>query len=465
MTTKQIARQWWVKEIMKDNTSNRLGVRSGYGSGKSVGAWQIMLQRMKSSPNVKQWCFTEPIYKLIKTIAIPKFEFVANSFGLLPKKDYRILRGDHLVIEFPKRNQQIFLMSCEKPENLVGFDAMFCVRDEAGLCKKESRERLASRLRDNNGAYIPQLLDVGTPEGINDFAEQYDNDSQDGWEEYAERDYIKVVTNPITKLDMIYRSFRVTTYDNERFVGMDYINSLYADYGYNQNFIRSYIYGFFTPFATGLACPNFNPKIHVLDERVEADPFKPIYMSFDFNANPVSWLVFQEYKEEIAYREFRNDFIVLDESELDYGFLRDSLTEFESKYPVSVFGETEIFIYGDRSGYAAHHQAAMDAYKEIQQELYKRGYKYVIIKAPRQVTAEATAIEAANKVFFDNRVKLNPRLRQLTKSLMSVVVKTNERKIDKPAKDTITHKYDAFKYFICHRIFKTTNSKNLSYNI
>lgn len=459
----KLDRQWWVQEIINDNTSHRIGVHAGYNSGKTFGAWDIVLDRMKSSPRVKTWCWTEPIYKLIKSIAIPKFEDVAQFYGLKEKRDYNILKGDTLYIDFPKRKQRILLFSCEKPDNLVGFDAMFCVRDEAGLCKKESRQRLGSRLRDTKGAYRPQLLDVGTPEGITDFADQYD-ETQEGWHEQDIRDYIKIIENHKTGLDTIMRSFRVMTMDN-KYATAEYVNSIYTDYGFNENYIRSYIYGFFTPFVEGLACPSFNPKIHILEQEIKPDPYKPICLTFDFNANPVSWLAIQEHSVEVALREFEKGHVILDESEIGYGLLQDSLTEFEVKFPPALFGNTEILIYGDRSGYAGHHQAAVDAYKDIKQELDKRGYKYVTIKAPRAVTSEATAIEATNKIFYDNKLWINPHCKQIVKSLLSVVLKDNERKILKPTKDTITHKYDALKYWVCHHVFGVMKGNIFSYNL
>lgn len=462
MTKGNIALPWWGDAIMRDNTSSRIGVHAGYGASKSTTSWQIMLQRMMACPNVKYFCWTEPVYKLIKTIAVPKFKFIADDcYGLKEGRDYKISLGDTFYIDLLPTKQRIFLFSCEKPENIVGFDTNFIVQDEAGLCKKEARQRMGSRLRDNRGFYKPQLLQVGTPEGITDFAEVYD-ESKYEWVEnqtFKGRDYTRQEYESRTGISIQYRTMRVTTFDNP-YMDAEYIAGIFSDYGFNENYIRSYVYGFFTPFAEGLACPSYNPKLHDLPERKEADPYRDLHLMFDFNANPISWITAQMHPMEIAYQEFEDRYVIHDESELNYGMIPDSMIEFCVKYPVDRYQHTKIIVDGDRSGYQTSHLSRFNSYETIKDELTKLGYKNVHINASRKVIMESDSIEAINKFFYENKGYLNPALKQLKQSLQSVTLKPNERKLLKTSKDTITHKFDAIKYWVFNHIY-SNNSKGI----
>jgi hypothetical protein len=431
----------WALNVLQDEVSSEIAVTGGYGSSKTFNGWIILLLKMLKYPKCKTGVFTEPVHHLIQSVAIKTFEEVVTLyFNWQEGIDYKINRSSPAVITIKRTGQQILLLSTENPARLVGFKAGFILMDEAGSCKKEARERLIARLRDANVKKC-QLILPSTPEGINYYAEIYDSDTLPGWENLTDTDHIhkKETTNGLYQK----RRIRIKTADN-RHLPPNYVEQIQETYGHNPNYIKSYLYGIFAPFGEGLAVANYNPKIHELIDKKEFNPNDTLYLTWDWNANPMSWICLSC---NLNYDK-RKEYIIYDESELGYSQIPDACLEFKVKFPVEIYGKTDIFIDGDPAGFNESHKTKINDFKAVEKALLDLGYSNVYIQATSSKMREVDTLDALNKCFYENRIFLNPNLKQLKRSLMMTKLKANERKIDKPAKEDWTHKIDALKYLL-----------------
>lgn len=433
----------WVCHALDDYKSSLIAVTGGLGSSKSFGSWQWLYDRLVEFPDCKRAFYTEPAYHLIKSVAITTFEKFAESIGLKEGKHYKINRSAPQVIElFSKGNtQEILLRTCQNPEMIIGFNTGFGVMDEAASCKSDALSRLIARNRMQFNS-IPQILCPTTPEGINWFAERFDSDTLADWKSIDDK--VDVFLQLIDDQELITKRIKVHTEDNARFLPAGYIANLKQTYGHNQNYLKSYLYGIFAPFSEGLAVENYNPRIHDLVEEKLPNPNETIFLTWDWNAKPLSWIaVDAEYNE---YKEM--EYTCLAESELNYSQIEDCCIEFSVKFNPIRFQDTEIQIDGDPSGFNDSHKSRFNDFERVKDQLIKLGFKNVRIQATNRKMREIDTLDALNKVFFENRLFLN-KLKELKRSLMMTQLKKNERKIDKPASEDWTHKVDALKYLIC----------------
>jgi hypothetical protein len=224
-------------------------------------------------------------------------------------------------------------------------------------------------------------------------------------------------------------------------------------YGHNPNLIKSYRYGLFCPLVEGAAYSNYNPQKHDVDD-VEADPFKDLFFTLDFNANPMAWASAQKvWQEDLGpYGYTRKLKLRLThESSGKSADLDDAVAEFASKHPVDRFAGTQIYIYGDRSGHSQSHRTKRTDYEQIAYYLKELGYKNVTVRAAKVNPAETDSVGSVQRMFLEDTLLVCKRLKNVKRSLLATTWKENTRKIDKPANDTWTHWMDAVKYLV-HQI-------------
>lgn len=434
----------WVRHALQDYRSDLIAVTGGFGSAKSYGSWQWLYDRLVQFPDCKTAFYTEPVYHLLKSVTIPTFYKFAESIGLKENKHFRINKSPPQIIEiFNKKNrQEVLLRTCQNPEMLIGFNTGLGVMDEAASCKDEALSKLISRNR-MVFAGKPQMLLPTTPEGINWFAERFDSDTLPNWARVTSR--VAELRSVIDGIELFSKRIRVETADNAKYLPSGYIAALKQTYGFNPNFIKSYLFGYFAPFSQGLAVENYNPKIHDLRQREIAAPNQVIFLTLDWNANPISWLAITARINEFKQVEYT----VNEESQLGYGQIDDAMIEFESKFPVGLYRDAEIQIDGDPSGFNDSHKTPYNDFKKTKMVLDNLGYRNVHIQATDKKMRQIDTLDSVNTVFYEDRLYLNPDIRELKRSLAMTQLVKNQRKIDKPAGEDWTHKLDALKYLIC----------------
>ena len=438
-----IKQQWWTSEAIRDVDTNVFIVTAGLGSGKTHGICQWHYDRVCLNKRSKFSLFMMPTYQLVHTAAIPTYEKVLENYGLEVDIDYVIVRSPIPLIRFVETGQEVHFLSGNRPEKLKAVEFSHAAIDEAGVTDEEAYKRALERIRCSRAA-VRQSFIGGTPEGINWYSERFDSDTNELWCRDRERDHYRIAKDPVTSHQTKYRRFRVTTYDNP-YLPPDYVTQIYELHGSNQNYIDSYIFGLFRALVEGNCYKEFKRSIHLM-ERIEPDPYYDINLTFDFNANPMSWIALQKRR----FREYGEDTtkqIAVHEAEMDCSTIDDAVIEFCAKFPVSRFGNTLLSIYGDSSGYAESHKTRQTDYDAIYSILKEIGYKRIELCAMRYNPKETVTVDAVNRMFMNNELLVCEHLQNLQKSLLSTKWKEGTRKIDKPSGETWTHHGDALKYF------------------
>ena len=436
--------QWWVAEALDDYTSTRIACTGGLGSGKSHGSAQWFYDRCVINDKSPYSCVLMPTYQKILDTAVPTLRKVFESIGLREDIHYKFWKSPVPMIEFFTSGHQIHFISGNNPDKIVGVEYSHAWISEAGTMKQEALDNTCDRVRCTR-AIVNQIIFDGVPMALGRYAEMFDTEQQPGWHQIEYKDYRRKSETPYG--DIYYRRFRVETADNP-FVNQEYVASVYETYRNRPNYIRAWLHGFFTPLHVGNVYTEYRPEVHNLNEhsRVLEDPSTPIFLSFDFNANPVSWVAVQNHLFS-EYDKLVNRWVVVNECKQGINQLTDAVAYFQSQFPVSQFYDTDIFIYGDSTGHHGSHKVRHSDYQVIKNTLAKFGYKKIFIKAIKYNPAETVTVEAVNNLFLKDELYINPWCTELQRSLLFTQWKANSKNIDKPSKEDWTHYGDALKYW------------------
>lgn len=460
---KQIDLAWWVNEIMQDDSSDFIAVTAGVGSGKTYGVVQALYYKMTQSPQALRWFYAMPIYELIRNTFFPTWIKFADSIGMIENVHYKLIKSPFPQIRLCNK-QVVDCLSMQRPDKIKATEYAGGVVDEPGVCPDESIERLIERSRSKLVKKV-QILFPGTPEGLdNYFAKRFNSDDDPRWDHSVKKDHTleQIVSTDKGDKKVRYRRFRISTYDNLHNLSDNYVPNLLDTYGSNEQFVRSYIYGYFVPLFTGGCYSEYKSRIHDIAD-IDPDKYLPIYLTFDFNANPVSWISVQDINfEEFGTRVKRK--VAIHESEFGNDLLEKACVEFAFKHPVEAFKVTPIYLYGDRSGLSASHKSSLNDYERIKAALEELGYENVYIRSLSYNPLQTTAVDALNYWFRKYELVLCQRLKNLRNSLQQTRWKPGTKQIDKPNGETHTHFSDALKYLayaLQESKYKTYTSFNL----
>lgn len=441
---------WWQHALLNDVESDYIATTAGYGSGKTFAYALTAIDRLAYNKGC-DGIFIEPTHKLTEQVAIPAFYEAFEALGYT-SKHFRIIGGQSNARVQMWNGQKIFLLSGHIPENIVGITtAAFAILDEAALMKQEVLAKTSARVRYGK-AKKTQIFMPSTPEGFNWYSDLFDSCAQPGWYQVLNSKDMRIERSKYVpgfgEVSQTYRRFRGTTYANRHNLSPDYIPKLYEQFGHNQNYIDSYVYGFFRPFSTGLAYSNYNAVHHKIPD-IEASPHIPLYMTWDYNVGPV-WVTIQQQTIKDGHGRITKYWAALDNANLQYEQIDGAVAEFAVKYPVYKFGNTPIMLCGDSSGNAKSHKVKGSDYDNIKGILKSMGYTQVEICAIKSNPLERTSVDYVQHALFNRYFRICEKCDMVLKSISRTTWKDGERaKLDKPAGDHWTHPMDAVKYFFC----------------
>ena len=441
----------WQQEVMEDYVSDITCVTAGYGSGKTFLTVLWCLDRLAYNPEC-DGIYLEPQYALVKRVAIPAFQEVLSLLGYKNRVHYTIYKSaDNMRVEFCT-GQTIFFVTGEKPDSIIGMTTIaFAVEDEAAISCVEAHNNIRSRTRYKKAVKCQVLL-VTTPEGYGWVSDEFDGEAQPGWfndesRRNTMRKWVDIELPDGSIHKSLYTWVRVETMDNSHNLAPSFIPNLFDTWGFNQAYVDSYIYGWFRPFATGLAYSNYRNPVHKTP-KYNPTPQKPIHFTWDFNIAP-AWATIQQIRE-YTDKGYVKVWQVYDCADGDAVTTEEAVLEFAAKHPRSIYNKTPIYIYGDRSGYSSTHKVKGNDYEEIVRILKRLGYKYVEVMAIKANPQERVSVDFVQAAFADNILKIGENCAMVLKSLVRTCWKDGKRAaLDKPANDTWTHPMDAIKYFFC----------------
>ena len=168
----------------------------------------------------------------------------------------------------------IFFKSGDNPDSLYGEDVYAVVLDEATRMKEDSWTAVFTTLTATSGA----CKIIGNVKGINNWVYKLAREAERGKKENWA--YFKITADDAVRAGVL----RQSVIDEAR---RTLPEGVFLELYYGIPFVNS----------SNKFCYSFNEKKHV--GKCEVDYKYPIYLSFDFNANPISCNVIQWYNNHI----------------------------------------------------------------------------------------------------------------------------------------------------------------------
>lgn len=230
---------------------------AGFGAGKTWAGCAGQCQTSYEFPKVPLGYFA-PTYPQIRDIYFPTMEEVCFNWGLRAKTN----EGNKEVHIYSAGfyRSTVICRSMEKPNTIIGFKIGRAMVDEIDTMPEVKADnawnKIIARLR-----YIaPNLLNgvdlTTTPEGY-------------------KFTYKRFAKDPKPSYGMVQAS----TYDNEKYLPADYIDSLLETYP--SQLINAYLEGKFVNLTTGSVYPSYDRRLNASFQ--EHDGFEPVYIGMDFN--------------------------------------------------------------------------------------------------------------------------------------------------------------------------------------
>lgn len=415
---------WYVyKSIIDKIEDRRFWWTKGLGSGGTYGLaiWHY-LKCLQNHRSPFSWSIA-PTFQQVSDTLLPTFaEVLQVEFGLVEGEDYKIVASGRPRLYFPKRRQLIHFRSANRPDRMVGPSVSHISGTEVGLWPREAYEKSSARLRCPK-AVSNQYLGEGTPEGFN------------WWEKEA--NFAEGVDD-----EKNARRIILHTADN-KFLKPGYVDQLRRTYEYDPAKLESYLYGNFVSFTKGSAYWEFAESRNVVLD-VEASPYLPVLLCFDFNKFPIAWVAMQRQPHSRNGVDYHR-FVALAESSGKSRGMQDACAEFISAMPTGKFGNTRIEVYGDPSGYAGSHLSLNSGYDQIYSYLKPR-YRSVSIMAERSAPEIQARLERTNALLAYEQYVVAAWCRNLIKSHKLTNLKNGLWKFEKPQGDDWTHWSDATGY-------------------
>jgi phage terminase large subunit len=244
---------------------------AGFGSGKTWVGCSGILANFYSHPKVNQGYFA-PSYPLIRDIFYPTIAEVAETMALRVK----VKRGDHEVEVYSgaKYRGSVICRSMDDPANIVGFKIGHALVDELDLLADKKAEqawrKIMARMRYKVDGVRNGIDVTTTPEGF----------------KFVYRQFLKSVREK-PELEGSYGLVQASTFDNEKFLPDDYIDSLLENY--TPELIRAYLNGQFVNLASGTVYHQFDRKLNGCTD--EPRPGEPLYVGMDFNVGKMAAVI------------------------------------------------------------------------------------------------------------------------------------------------------------------------------
>lgn len=252
---------------------------AGFGSGKTWVGSSAQCIHYLEHPRVPQGYFS-PTYSLIRDIFYPTIEEVAFEFNMTTK-----VRSGDKEVDFYKGRKYYGTTICrtmDNPANIIGFKIGRALVDELDVLKTNKAEqawnKIIGRLRFKKQDVRNGIDVTTTPEGF----------------KFTYNRFKKTVEKK-PGLGETYAFMRASTYDNEKNLPDDYIQSLLDSYP--SQLIQAYLNGQFVNLVSG--------QVYYFDkQKYTTDffhkPYEPIHVGMDFNVRNMSAII-NVIRDGIAY--------------------------------------------------------------------------------------------------------------------------------------------------------------------
>jgi len=297
-----------------EDQSRILVLYGGAGSGKSVFGAQKVIIRMKTEPDHKFLCLRK-VATTVKDSIFAELQQVIHRENM--EAEFKVNKSEYSITHLPTGNMALCkgLDEPEKIKSIEGITGMWL--EETTEFNPEDLDQLQLRIRGEKSNYVQFLYTFNPISEDNHVVKRFIVDQEQLPED------VTVVK---------------TTYKDNHFLTVRDKAVLEAYKDTNPLFYQVYCLG--DPGVvdkTGKFLYNFEERLHV--DKCTKDGREPIRLSFDFNIDPFSCIVYQSDKGSLH---------VLEEIRLGNSDIYQMCDVVRSKYPPK---EHFYIATGDRTGY------------------------------------------------------------------------------------------------------------------
>lgn len=338
---------------------------AGFGSGKTWVGCASMCRHFWEHPKINQGYFA-PTYPTIRDIFFPTIEEVAFEWGLTVD-----IKESNKEVHFYEGNiyrGTTICRSMDKPATIIGFKIGHALVDEIDVLPKAKAylawRKIIARMRYNVDGVLNGIDVTTTPEGFKFVYEQF----------------VKLVLLK-PELANMYGIIQASTYDNEKNLPDNYIESMLLSYP--EELIKAYLMGQFVNLNSGTVYNQFDSNLNHSDEIEKTG--EPLFIGMDFNVGKMSAIIHVKRNNlPIAVREIVNAYDTPD-------MIRRIKEQFYLYDGNDYRKSREIYIYPDASGDS---RKSVNASKTDIQLLKDAGFKIIVNSANPPVKDRINSMNA-----------------------------------------------------------------------
>lgn len=384
------------------NTKFRAYV-GGFGSGKTFVGCLDLLIFFSRYPGTRQGYFG-PSYPSIRDIFFPTFEEAANLMGFTC--DIKESNKEVHIYRLGRYYGTVICRSMDRPGSIIGFKISRALVDEIDTLPKRKAQdawnKIIARLRLKIDGVENGIGVTTTPEGFMFVYEQF-------------------ALNPTERYSMVQAS----TYENEKNLPDDYIDSLIETYP--SGLIDAYLEGQFVNLTSGSVYRCYDRRANQSLESIK--PGEPLAIGMDFNVRKMSACIFVRREDGFHCVEEIKDGM---DTEHVAGIIKDRWKDKGHK----------ITIYPDASGKNTSSKGASLSDIAI---LESYGFS---IRANKANPSVKDRINSVNKCFESAKVWVNSLRCPETSRCLEQQPYDDNGEPDK--KSGLDHQVDAFGYFCAY---------------
>ncbi len=310
-------------DLWTDTTDDaRLAIVGPYGCGKTMALAVKALLMAQDNQGIDSMLVI-PTYSMFRLVHLGEWPTIWKNLNI----EVTWRPGDSAWL-WPW-GSKLWVRSAENPARLAGPNLHAVLFDEPGQMDRAAWDRGSIRARHPESSYRQVVLG-GTPEGLNWFADVFDDPKP---------------PNRIIRAKGWHPS-------------MAHAEGQIRDtYGYDDSLMAAYGRGEFVPLRQGRCYRHFKRATHVVPE-IPIERALPLVLSCDFNVDTMRWIVMQFGADRID---------MIDEIKLGTsGTTEEAAREFVNRYQNQYRGQ--VIVTGDPAGKARSTGGRID-YQIIQEEL------------------------------------------------------------------------------------------------
>lgn len=413
--------------ILKNYKHEQMAIAGGLGSGKTQCAALFHILRAQLNIGCVSW-WVAPDYGLARV----GFDMLCQVLKTLGYSE-----SAHFTARRSPGSLSLFLIFCDHEirfkttnQNLVGENISHMTVDEAGDCNGERIGDALQRVGRHPETKNDQVLFVGTPQGMNHYAERF---TQPGMIEQGELGQFKVSD---TRLVLHYQ----TQWNYKLLERVPrYIDRFLEEFGHDAAYTRAWMLGQFVALASS-AVFKFDRNEHVKNAVLDVN--LPLYIGWDFNVGQMSYILLQK---QVDYSREETIWACCGESSQNLYNTEEAVTALVASLGQEWRGQ-EILIDGDANGWAGSSKSDFSDYDIIRDKMRAKFPRAKIIAPHHNSSVQMRAI-ATNRLFASKRLCISPKCNYLIDSLERSNW-DNYKNVYKPSGDTWTHRAEAMSYVV-----------------